>query len=31
VIAMHREQLGHLSAKQLSSLTELLALVRERA
>lgn len=30
VIAMHKAQLGHLSAKQLSSLTELLALVRDR-
>lgn len=28
VIAMHKEQLGHLSAKQLSMLTALLALVR---
>jgi DNA-binding MarR family transcriptional regulator len=28
VLAMHKEQLGHLSAKQLTALTELLALVR---
>ena len=30
VLAMHKEQLGHLSAKQLSTLTELLMLVRGR-